>query len=73
VEYLISSQKTDGTWDETECTGTGFPKVFYLAYTLYRNNFTLMALGTYRSKLQAAKYGHHSEKHSPESGRIPAH
>ena len=28
----------DGTWDEEYCTGTGFPRVFYLCYTEYRNS-----------------------------------
>ncbi len=44
VRYLISQQKTDGTWDETEFTGTGFPRVFYLRYHYYRIYFPLMAL-----------------------------
>ncbi|MBI4386070.1 MAG: squalene--hopene cyclase [Elusimicrobia bacterium] len=48
VQYLLGTQKEDGTWDETEFTGTGFPKVFYLEYTLYRNYFPLLALGQYR-------------------------
>jgi squalene cyclase len=34
-----------GSWRETEFTGTGFPKVFYLRYHLYRLYFPLMALG----------------------------
>ena len=34
-----------GSWRETEFTGTGFPKVFYLRYHLYRHTFPLMALG----------------------------
>ncbi|MCA9286510.1 MAG: squalene--hopene cyclase [Phycisphaerales bacterium] len=34
-----------GSWAETEFTGTGFPKVFYLRYHLYRLYFPLMALG----------------------------
>ena len=38
-------------WDETEFTGTGFPKVYYLEYTMYRNNFPLQALGIYRKAL----------------------
>ncbi|MBI3548357.1 MAG: squalene--hopene cyclase [Elusimicrobia bacterium] len=49
IEYLISTQRPDGTWDETEFTGTGFPKVFYLEYTMYRNYFPLLALGQYRA------------------------
>ncbi|MEW6237015.1 MAG: squalene--hopene cyclase [Candidatus Omnitrophota bacterium] len=49
IAYLMNTQKPDGTWDEDEFTGTGFPKVFYLRYTWYRNYFPLMALGRYRS------------------------
>jgi hypothetical protein len=30
---------------ETEFTGTGFPKVFYLRYHMYRLYFPLMAIG----------------------------
>ena len=30
VDYLLSTQQPDGTWNETEFTGTGFPRVFYL-------------------------------------------
>ncbi len=33
-----------GSWRETEFTGTGFPRVFYLRYHLYRLSFPLMAL-----------------------------
>jgi squalene-hopene/tetraprenyl-beta-curcumene cyclase len=51
VNYLASTQKPDGTWDETEFTGTGFPKVYYLEYTMYRNYFPLQALGNYRKAL----------------------
>jgi squalene-hopene/tetraprenyl-beta-curcumene cyclase len=37
----------EGHWDEAYCTGTGFPRVFYLAYTDYRNTFPLLALSTF--------------------------
>jgi squalene-hopene/tetraprenyl-beta-curcumene cyclase len=47
VEYLIASQRADGRWDERWTTGTGFPRVFYLAYHLYRDSFPLLALATY--------------------------
>jgi squalene-hopene/tetraprenyl-beta-curcumene cyclase len=47
IDYLIRSQKSDGTWDEDYCTGTGFPKVFYLSYTEYRNTFPLLALAEF--------------------------
>ncbi len=36
-----------GSWCETEFTGTGFPKVFYLRYHLYRLYFPMMALGRF--------------------------
>jgi squalene-hopene/tetraprenyl-beta-curcumene cyclase len=47
VEWLVAHQNADGTWDEAEFTGTGFPCVFYLKYHLYRNSFPLYALARY--------------------------
>ena len=47
VDYLIRTQNRDGSWNEDLATGTGFPKVFYLSYHLYRNSFPLLALNTY--------------------------
>lgn len=47
VDFLIKTQKRDGSWDEQLATGTGFPKVFYLSYHLYRNSFPLLALNTF--------------------------
>ncbi len=47
VGWLVSHQNDDGTWDEPEFTGTGFPQVFYLKYHLYRNSFPLYALARY--------------------------
>ncbi len=47
VDWLVSHQNDDGTWDEPEFTGTGFPQVFYLKYHLYRNSFPLYALARY--------------------------
>ncbi|MGQ0635717.1 MAG: terpene cyclase/mutase family protein [Planctomycetaceae bacterium] len=44
VQFLLDTQNIDGTWDEAEWTGTGFPKVFYLKYHFYRISFPLMAL-----------------------------
>ena len=54
IEYLIRTQNADGSWTETETTGTGFPRVFYLKYDMYRNSWPLMALGTYRKLLERA-------------------
>lgn len=44
VRYLVETQKINGEWNETEFTGTGFPRVFYLRYHLYPLYFPLMAL-----------------------------
>ncbi|HEY6486200.1 MAG TPA: squalene--hopene cyclase [Candidatus Cybelea sp.] len=44
LEYLCKRQRNDGTWDERECTGTGFPRDFYINYHLYRHLFPTMAL-----------------------------
>ncbi|MBI4346487.1 MAG: squalene--hopene cyclase [Elusimicrobia bacterium] len=55
VAWLLRTQRPDGTWDETEFTGTGFPKVFYLEYTLYRDNFPVLALGQYQTLLRDAE------------------
>ena len=47
IRFLLSSQKPDGSWQEQQITGTGFPRVFYLKYDMYRQNFPLLALATY--------------------------
>jgi squalene-hopene/tetraprenyl-beta-curcumene cyclase len=54
VEYLIRTQNPDGSWTEDETTGTGFPKVFYLKYDIYRNAWPLLAFATYRKLLERA-------------------
>jgi squalene-hopene/tetraprenyl-beta-curcumene cyclase len=51
IEYLARTQNPDGSWSEAEATGTGFPKVFYLKYDMYRNSWPLLALATYRNML----------------------
>jgi squalene-hopene/tetraprenyl-beta-curcumene cyclase len=61
TRWLMERQRADGSWDESMgegakrqavITGTGFPRVFYLAYHLYRNYFPLLALSNYRSALE---------------------
>ena len=47
VNFLLQTQQDDGTWIEPCFTGTGFPRVFYLKYHLYRIYFPLMALARY--------------------------
>ena len=47
LEWLCATQLPDGTWDEPQYTGTGFPGDFYINYHLYRLVFPVMALGRY--------------------------
>jgi len=54
ARYLVETQQEDGTWDEPQFTGTGFPRDFYINYHLYRNYWPLMALGRLRSLLRMA-------------------
>ena len=49
IDYLVGTQNADGSWTEYETTGTGFPKVFYLKYDMYRNAWPLLALATFRN------------------------
>jgi len=49
MNHLVEQQQADGSWTESEFTGTGFPCVFYLKYHLYRNYFPLYALARYRN------------------------
>ena len=56
LRYLLSSQKEEGSWEEPQITGTGFPKVFYLKYDMYRQNFPLLALATYANYRSGLKH-----------------
>jgi len=49
--YLTSTQNSDGSWNEHLITGTGFPRVFYLKYDMYRNNWPLLAFATYQNRV----------------------
>ncbi len=51
IEFLLTRQLANGTWDEPEFTGTGFPGHFYLNYNLYRHHYVLSALGRYRRSI----------------------
>jgi squalene-hopene/tetraprenyl-beta-curcumene cyclase len=61
IRWLLTRQEQDGGWDESMgegkfrqaiITGTGFPRVFYLAYHMYRQYFPLMALTTYKRAME---------------------
>ncbi len=47
VAWLAATQRPDGTWDEPQFTGTGFPGDFYINYHLYRLVFPVSALGRF--------------------------
>jgi len=49
IRYLLDRQESDGSWQESEFTGTGFPLVFYLRYHAYPIYFPLLALGRWLS------------------------
>jgi squalene-hopene/tetraprenyl-beta-curcumene cyclase len=61
VRWLLTRQRPDGSWDESHgegsarqalYTGTGFPRVFYLSYNLYRQYFPLLALTGYQRAME---------------------
>jgi squalene cyclase len=54
IQYLLDTQRPDGSWDEPEFTGTGFPRVFYLRYDYYRIYFPLLALTQF--KVQSSRF-----------------
>ena len=72
IAYLLKTQRRDGSWDEQWYTGTGFPRVFYLMYYMYRQYFPLIALSTYakassgsgEDQLRAARRGAHDQYQS---------
>ncbi|HMF92584.1 MAG TPA: squalene--hopene cyclase [Candidatus Angelobacter sp.] len=53
ILHLLETQNPDGSWNEEQYTGTGFPRVFYLAYHLYRDYFPLIGLATYAREFTA--------------------
>jgi squalene-hopene/tetraprenyl-beta-curcumene cyclase len=59
VRWLLQQQNSEGSWEEfspqdnqLHYTGTGFPRVFYLGYHMYRHYFPLLALTTYFKAMQ---------------------
>ena len=52
VDFLVRTQRADGSWDEPQFTGTGFPGDFSINYHLYRLVFPLSALGRYAEAIR---------------------
>ena len=48
IAWLQDHQNTQGGWDESYFTGTGFPGHFYIRYHGYAQYFPLLALGKYQ-------------------------
>ena len=55
LRYLVDTQGDDGGWVETEFTGTGFPRVFYLRYHMYPLYFPLLALAEWLRQMDQAE------------------
>jgi squalene-hopene/tetraprenyl-beta-curcumene cyclase len=66
LSYLCEHQRYDGTWDEPECTGTGFPGDFYINYHLYRHLFPTMALAV-AARQPRVEAGETAPKVEPEA------
>jgi squalene-hopene/tetraprenyl-beta-curcumene cyclase len=52
IAYLLSTLRPEGTWEEEEWTGTGFPRVFYMKYHYYRHYWPLLAFLQYERFLR---------------------
>ncbi len=52
IAWLVENQRADGSWDEPQFTGTGFPRDFYINYHLYRLTFPVTALGRYLAAIR---------------------
>lgn len=51
IDFIISTQQGDGTWDNSNFTAPGFPKIFFLKYHGYSTYFPLWSLARYRNEL----------------------
>ena len=72
IDYLVRTQNLDGSWTELETTGTGFPKVFYLKYDMYRNSWPLLALASYRNLLVRTPGSRNGGANGRVTPRLPA-
>jgi squalene-hopene/tetraprenyl-beta-curcumene cyclase len=68
LDWLVANQRPDGTWDEPQYTGTGFPSDYYINYHLYRLTFPIMALGRCLSGPGAATGNGHGSRSGERLG-----
>ena len=68
IRYLTAMQNDDGTWDEAEFTGTGFPRVFYLRYHYYPIYFPLLALSNWAVKVEPNRQ---NQREAASGGFLP--
>jgi len=47
---FLRERQRNGTWDEPEYTGTGFPRDFYINYHLYRHLFPTLTLAEFEAE-----------------------
>ncbi len=73
VAWLVARQNADGTWDEDEFTGTGFPCVFYLKYHFYRISFPLYALARYDNLRKGRRKNPGVQIHAEEIEHLNGH
>ena len=48
IQYLLDTQKADGSWEDPLWNAAGFPRAFFLKYHFYAKYFPLWALGVFR-------------------------
>jgi squalene-hopene/tetraprenyl-beta-curcumene cyclase len=48
IDFLLSTQQSNGFWSDPDFNAPGFPRVFYLKYHGYDKYFPLLALARYR-------------------------
>jgi squalene-hopene/tetraprenyl-beta-curcumene cyclase len=74
VRYLTVMQNEDGSWDEPEFTGTGFPQVYYLRYHYYPIYFPLLALSQWALKVRPKQADNELSviRPRPHASKIPA-
>ncbi len=73
IRYLAVTQEEDGTWEESEFTGTGFPRVFYLRYHYYPIYFPLLALAQWAKKVGPLLAPRHHTDHAFPAFADPLH